>query len=43
MKSRDIEPFDWINRPAGTPDANDIIPFGNGLLDFKTNRLWLRC
>ena len=33
-------PFEWIEMPNGAANAVDMIPFGNGLLDFKTGKLW---
>ncbi|QWG18715.1 hypothetical protein KMZ68_02110 [Bradyrhizobium sediminis] len=32
-------PFEWIDRPEGAPDANDLILASNGILNLKTGEL----
>jgi P4 family phage/plasmid primase-like protien len=40
LRHTDAQPFEWIKKPVNAPDAIDMIPFKNGLLDFKTKKLW---
>jgi P4 family phage/plasmid primase-like protien len=39
MKHTDARPFQWITKPEFAPDARDMIPFRNGLLDVGTGDL----